>query len=260
MELKTTNTIEATETTEIKVSKNVQDQATRIQGLMEEGKSLAEALSIIGTKTPRIQIDRVANIQKMDNLVDLRKARKTAYAKKSKSKDKPEAVERYQLEIDAATERINTLIASINAAEVPWKRALECGDTPDGALQYFVATKEDEISKRLEAFPMSKVQTKKLSGTFTPNDEFVPDELKESFNRRLGNRDQRLYTLAQRVLLTEGLEAGAVVLEDEKEETQDNLDNVPEEEKAILEARANEKAKKAEKVAGKSKSGKSKSK
>jgi hypothetical protein len=98
-------------TVEIIISEQAKKLADQVEALMKDGKSMAEALqAVLPKSTGRAGIDHVALINSMNNLEELRKAKKTAHAKKSKSKDKPEAAARYQLEIDAATARINELI------------------------------------------------------------------------------------------------------------------------------------------------------
>ena len=186
----------------ITVTKAATTQAQKIQELMtNQNMTLEEALTVVNTKVPRSQIDRVALIKAMTSLTDLRKARKTAYAKKSKSKDHPEAAERYQKEITAAADRLNELIALINSADTPWKVALEYGDTPDGALQYFITSLEQEVQVFFNTTPFTKSELKSLLQKTKIRQDFIPDDLVEPFQRRLANRDQRLQTLAARYTL-----------------------------------------------------------
>lgn len=193
-----------------------QDMATKIEELMLAGKTLVEALAAVvpTTKPATTKINRVLHIQGMNNLTLLKAARKTAYAKKSKSKDNPEALERYQLEIDTATARLNEIISEINASNCAYKKALEYGDTPDGALQYYIQDKENEVDTAIDILlrGLSKVPTKAEIKAYTakakPDLTFVPETLRDSFKRRLENRDQRVYTLAQRAQSVTDLTSG----------------------------------------------------
>lgn len=200
-------------TEQITISKKVTSQAEKITALLAEGKTLEEALAVTSLKTKRESVDRIEYISNLASLEELRLARKTAYAKKSKSKDKPEALARYQAEIDLASSRINELIAEINESQVPWMRAIELGETADGSVQYFLTDTELEVNEYFEKAVGTKAQIKALTRQTPPNTDFVPDELKDAFIRRLGNQDQRVQVLASRYNLMEGLKAGKVKME-----------------------------------------------
>lgn len=227
----------------VTVTKTATAQAQKIQELMNQGMTLEEALTVVTTKVPRSQIDRVALIKSMTSLVELRKARKTAYAKKSKSKDHPEAVERYQKEIEAASDRLNELIASINSSETPWLTALQLGDTPDGALQYFITSLEQEVQSFFETAPFTKSQLKSLTQNTRVTQDFIPRDLLEPFQRRLANRDQRIQTLAARYSLMRDFKENPDSLKAKTEEAS-KVEKAPKSE----EASKDEKAPKSEEV------------
>jgi hypothetical protein len=208
--------VEETKEEDTGIKSQAQEMAEKIEGLLKEGKTMAEALSLVVTavKPVRATVDRVALINSMNNISDLKAARKTAYAKKSKSKERPEALERYQNEIDTATARINEIIAEVNASECPWKKALEYGDTPDGALQYYIQDKEKEVEGEfadlLAGFEKqpTKAEIKAFTSVAKVATNWVPEVLRPSFERRLRNRDQRVYTLALRVQSLQDLRDG----------------------------------------------------
>lgn len=195
------------------ITKKTTEQAEKIQQLMAEGKTLEEALQLTSQKAKKNPIDRISYIQALENISELRKARKTAYAKKSKSKDKPETLERYQKEIDVSTERLNQLLAEVNSSETPWKKALELGETPEGAIQYFLTSLEAESEAYFATVDIPKSQIKSLLNKTVIQTEFVPEELREPFAKRLESRDQRVRASAVRHQLMENLKSGATVPE-----------------------------------------------
>lgn len=196
------------------ITKKTQDQAEKIKNLMAEGKTLEEALSLTSQKAKKDPIDRIAYIQGLNNIAELRKARKTAYAKKSKSKEKPETLARYQQEIDVATERLNTLIAEVTSAEIPWQKALELGETQEGAIQYFLGSIEKESEDYLREAGIKKSIIKTLLQNTVIHLEFVPAELTEAFQKRIESRDQRVRAAAVRYQLMTDLKAGTVKVEE----------------------------------------------
>lgn len=194
----------------------IKEMADKIEALVAGGKTMAEALAeVVPLKATRTRIDRIAYIESLDNLKDLRSARKTAYAKKSKAKGKPEAEARYNQEIEVATRKLNELASQINSATYPWKKALELGDTPEGALQFLIQDLEQESKAKLDYLTkaMDPVPTKAEIKTFVAQSkvatDFIPEELRAAFRRRLESRDQRVYTLAQRMQAIEDLTTGA---------------------------------------------------
>lgn len=220
-----TNVQTETQTSEVTVTEKAKAQAAQIQELMAQGLSLEEALSKVTTKKGRERIDRIAYIQGLNNISELRKARKTAYAKKSKSKDKPEAAARYEEEIKEATNRLNEVLAEVNASPIPWKAALEHGDTEDGALQLFIQDLEKEVDEAWEKFlgamdpKPTKAEVKVFTQGTTITDATIPDELKGVYNKRISNRDQRLYSLAQKAAALKEAQEGTRPLTHKVKET-----------------------------------------
>lgn len=194
----------------------VQDMAAKIQELLSSGKSLEEALAatVPAPKVGRASVDRVALIEGLTDISELKRARKIAYAKKSKAKDKPETLAKYQLEIDVATARLNEMIAEINRAETPWKKAIELGENAGGALQYFIADSEIAVDAELDRFIVgqqktpSKADVKKFLNKTKATVDFVPETLRPAFNARLANRDQRVDTLARKHQAVADLKSG----------------------------------------------------
>ena len=178
-----------------KVAKGEMTQEEALQKMFEAGQASKP-------KTTRQVVDRIAYIQEMTSIQEVRKARKIAYAKKSKSKDKPEAIARYEQEIKTATDKLTQMLQVVNSSESPWKTALEMGETVDGALQLFIQDLEQEVEAewKVQGKPYTKAQVK----TFCQSQDIaqvakdlIPEPLQETFTNRLNNKDQRLKTLAQ---------------------------------------------------------------
>lgn len=169
-------------------------------------------------------VDRIAYIQGLDNISEVRKARKIAYAKKSKSKDKPEAVARYEEEIKTATEKLTQMLQVVNSSKEPWKTALQMGETVDGALQLFIQDLEQEVEAEWKE--KGKGYTKAQVKTFCQSQDIsqvakdlIPEQLQETFTNRLNNKDQRLKTLAQNWKGLQTLKQGKGKPQTEKKDT-----------------------------------------
>lgn len=179
-----------------KVAKGEITQEQAFQEMFKKGQEAGK------TKTARQVVDRIAYIQGLDSITEVRKARKIAYAKKSKSKDKPEAVARYEQEIQTATDKLTQMLQVVNSSETPWKTALEMGETVDGALQLFIQDLEQgveaEWKERGKGYTKAQVKTFCQSQDISQvAKDLIPEPLQETFNNRLANKDQRLKTLAQ---------------------------------------------------------------
>jgi hypothetical protein len=194
------------------------DMSKKIKELMEkEGKSLEEALAIVmkGVVPSNKIVDRVAHIRGLSNLVELRNATKIAFAKKSKSKDNPEAVKRYELEIKAGQDRLNELLAEIDQHEHRCLRALELGESPEGAVQLWLEDMEARTNRALEDY-IVETRSSRASIRRAIGDQKTetPESLIENLNshdarllpiyeNRLSRGDQRVATLNRKIRLKE---------------------------------------------------------
>lgn len=190
-----------------KVQSGEMTQEQAFQEVFKKGQEAGKA------KTTRQVVDRIAYIQGLDSITEVRKARKIAYAKKSKSKDKPEAVARYEQEIQTATDKLTQMLQVVNSSETPWKTALEMGETVDGALQLFIQDLEQvveaEWKERGKGYTKAQVKTFCQSQDISQvAKDLIPEPLQETFNNRLANKDQRLKTLAQNWVGLQTLKAG----------------------------------------------------
>lgn len=194
--------------------------AERISKMMAEGKTLEEALQVIQTeeaaKSTTKVVDRVAWITEIDNISELRNAIKIAFAKKSKSKDKPEAFARYEKEIKSGQAKLNELLALISKETegVRWLKALELGESLDGAIQWFIQDRENIVNEQLEELlkGVSKAeQHRKIVAMSTETPESFKERLSnvdgalDAFERRAVSGDQRVVTLIKKVNLEESL-------------------------------------------------------
>ena len=169
---------------------------------LAEGKTTEEALQMVVAsavkKVPTARKDNLAYIASLRNIPEVRRVKKIAYAKVSKSKERPEAVARYQEEIKAADEKLNELLSEVNQAKEPWKKAMELGEDAKGAFQYFLTPYKDEIDKAVDkaAAKMTKAEVKAALLAIKP---IIPDELPELFKpvatERLNNGDMMLLTI-----------------------------------------------------------------
>ena len=192
-------TIETTEQTK-KTLSDIFEQA------LSQGKSKEEALQMIvaeaSKKVSSPRRDNIQFIQSLTSIPEVRKAKKVAYAKVSKSKDKPEAVARYQLEIQAADKRLNELLSEVNQAKEPWKKAMELGEDAKGAVTYFIQGYKEEIDKKLEKAvgKMTKSEVKAALLKITPTvPADLPEVLKDVASERVHNQDMMLITIFRKV-------------------------------------------------------------
>lgn len=213
-----------------------EEMTKRVEELVQEGMSMAEALQkVIGENTPapaapstRIQMTadgRVSWISSLSNIADLKKAVKIAFAKKSKSKDKPASVARYEDEIKAGQARLNELIALINTAEDPIAKAIELGDEESGIVQrilgVFEAGLDDKLSKIQAA---KKLTNKQIKDEVNSTSDAVPVSIVvklgelgpkylEIYEGRGKRGDQRIITLNKRLnyLAIEDVKARGIV-------------------------------------------------
>jgi len=197
-------TIETTETNQILETKRTLSEV--FEQALSQGKSKEEALQMIvaeaSKKVSSPRRDNIQFIQSLNSIPEVRKAKKVAYAKVSKSKDKPEAVARYQLEIQAADKRLNELLSEVNQAKEPWKKAMELGEDAKGAFTYFIQSYKDAVDKKVEKATgkMTKSEVKaallKLSPSI-PTD--LPEVLKTVASDRVHNQDMMLITIFRKV-------------------------------------------------------------
>lgn len=139
---------------------NTTTMASKIQELLTNGMSLEQALADVMKHNPAPKIvDRVTWISELNNLQELRTAIKIAFAKKSKSKGNPEAIARYEKEIKAGQAKLNELLAQVNG---DYEKALELGESIEGAAHIFLQKLADSVNERLDKIDnISKAELKR---------------------------------------------------------------------------------------------------
>lgn len=185
----------------------------QLNDMVAQGMSLEQALQMAfeaGLKAkPKAhrngqpKKDNIAYIQGLMDLPEVRRVKKVAYAKKSKSKNNPEAVARYEREIAAADAKLNELLAMVEAAETPWLKAKELGEPVEGQFNYYLLPYEDELNKQVDAIAARKKATKaqvkaQLLAIKPGVPEEIPEELKPAMQTRIDNKDMRVVTVARK--------------------------------------------------------------
>ena len=187
---------------------NYEALTTKYEALIKSGMTQEEALKSLVTEasqkttTSNPRRDQVAYIESLNSIPETRKAKKIAYAKISKSKGKPDAIARYQLEIKAANKKLNELITEVENAPEPWKKAMELGEDAKGALTYFINSYKDKVDTDLDKKTKSKTRAEvkaallKLTPSI-PSD--FPEILKDAASERVNNGDMMLVTVFRKV-------------------------------------------------------------
>ncbi len=182
----------------------------KVMDLVNSGKSLEEALNeaLNSAVTARIT-DRVAYIESMNTIAEVRQALHVAHAKKSKSKDNPMAVKRYEKEIETAKAKLDMFRKMIEESTDPFKKALELGEEPKTAVQYLLYQLDKEIeAKLLKKF--SKLTKKQLKEKVMEQSDKTPKwihqrlgskELIEVYELRRSHNDLRIITLNKKANL-----------------------------------------------------------
>ena len=167
---------------------------------------------ILQHKTPTPRRDNLTYISTLRNIPEVRRLKKIAYAKISKSKDKPEAVDRYRKEVAQADEVLNQLLAEIAADKTPWKKALELGEDEAAAFNYFLQDYKDKIDDELKELAKAKNLTNaevkaELQKTKLVIPTAVPKELREAMAERIKRGDQMVQTVAKKAAYIKALKA-----------------------------------------------------
>jgi len=187
---------------------------TKYEALIKSGMTQEEALKSLvtgasqKTTTSNPRRDQVAYIERLNSIPETRKARKIAYAKISKSKGKPDAIARYQLEIKAADKKLNELIIEVGNAKEPWKKSMELGEDAKGALTYFINSYKDRVDTDLDKKTKGKTRAEvkvalMKNSPSIPND--FPEILKAPAEERVKNGDMMLVTVFRKAAYLKSL-------------------------------------------------------
>lgn len=193
--------------------------AQRVQELMAGGTDLQSALAKVLEETkvhkPRSSGGALARIRKSRNIPELRNIRKTAYAKISKSKDKPDACERYRKEIAAAEKKLTELLAEVSQSRCPWKKSMELGETAAGAFNYYLdelKARTDEVIGALRK-RLTNAQVKAGYQSFEVEiPEGVPEVLRPTMEARIKNGDMQVITICRQLSFIKAVKAQSSAL------------------------------------------------
>lgn len=166
--------------------------------VLTEAETKIQARPQVGTQ----KRDHIAYIESLKNLPEIRRVRKVAYAKISKSKGKEEAIARYHKEVDAATAKLNELLAEIDRSETPWLKAKEFGEDKDSQLNYWVRQQEELLEDKLEARAkkgLTKAQIKAKVTEAKVDLSVVPEELRATAQDRISRKDMRVQTVIKKM-------------------------------------------------------------
>ncbi len=183
---------------------NTNEMATKVQELMAEGKTMEEALQSVIQAASKTQPrrDNVAYIESLNNLPEVRRVKKIAYAKISKSKGKEEAIARYKQEIEAADFRLTELLKEVNSAKCPWKKAMELGEDAASAFNYYFATFKDQVDKEVEKRAKGKTKAE-VKAALLKISPVLPEAMPEIFFdvavERVNNGDMMVVTVLKKV-------------------------------------------------------------
>ncbi len=162
-------------------------------------------------KEPKPRRDNIAFVQGLKNIESVRKFHQVAVAKKAKSADRPEAIERYQKEIDASKEHLAQLLEEAMNADTPLEKLIELGEEPNKVITAFIKTKEAEFVKWVETneFKVPKNVLKNIDDGVPA--EFLnelPLDLAEPVAERHSKSDFRLRAICRKFNFITLVEAG----------------------------------------------------
>jgi hypothetical protein len=199
---------------------NTQEMTKKVTELVQGGMSMEEALQKVldenkpAAGSPRVQMtaeQRVEWIASLNNIAELRKAIKTAFAKKSKARENAETKARYEKEIKAGQARLNELIALINASDDPIAKAIELGEDTSGVIQKVLETYEKGLDEKLKKIQEIKgITNKSLKEEFNSVGATTPAVISVklsglgaaylgAYTKRAEAGDQRVLTLNKRL-------------------------------------------------------------
>lgn len=172
---------------------------------------LTKRLEDLNLKSSRASIkpeDRIAYIQSITDLEELRASIRSSYSKRNKAQTE-EQDERYGRELDAGQKRMAELNQIINSSPDPLAQSIDLGETVDGVVQRLLDLYPDihtRYKKWLHYIRMTQKQAKHLLLAFEPDD--LPTELDDrlstlgevyvqAYLSRAMRGDQRVLTLSR---------------------------------------------------------------
>jgi len=193
-----------------------QDVKTVVLALVADGMDLAEALDTAGQicKKDRAPImtvtERKAHIDGLTSLEDLKKARKQAASKKSRSKSRGDSVgyKKYSDEYNYISSKITEIRGTIGHSVV---KAAELGVDIGTQVQMFIDNYSTEVDAQLERVRLTtnlskRAMKEKLNKEDPATPRLVRNELRSTakyqvYEDRVAKGDQRLVQLNKKIRL-----------------------------------------------------------
>lgn len=195
-------------------AEEVQDEGGKKKGKGKGGSKKEKA-----KKEPKPRRDNVAYVNELESIRSVRKFHQTAIAKKAKSADKPEAIARYEGEIEASKARLEALLEKAYKSENVLQALIDMDEEPNKILTHYIKIKEAEFDKWVEhnEFKVPKSALKNMSDDVPA--EFLkelPLDLHEVVVSRHEKSDFRLRALCKKFNFIADVENGRKVYQDGK--------------------------------------------
>jgi hypothetical protein len=217
---------EEAETLEV-IIENFTNQILDSQNDEDKVKEILRNFLIVtkGKSGKRSTVDPIKRIQEMTSIEAVRAAIKVAYAKKSKARENPESLKRYEEEIDIGKKKLNELLVQ---AQDP-QTLLSRGEEYTRVLQAWIIQKEDDLKEGLrkvgimtDNYNLTKHgkelmtnMTLEISDSLKIEMENMDTRIYERFKDRLIRGDKRVENIVKMQNLSEAITSGDIELKEE---------------------------------------------
>lgn len=170
-------------------------------------------------KEPKPKRDNIAYLNNLDSISGVRKFHQVAVAKKAKSLDRPEAVARYEIEIEESKKVLDEMLADAFGSPDPVRRLLELDEEPNKVLTHYIEKNENAFKKWVEdnEFKVPKSALKDAPVEIPQGFlEELPLDLHDDLEVRYEKSDFRLRAICKKVNFMTEVEAGRIINQDGK--------------------------------------------
>jgi len=191
-------------------------QEEDVESVEEEGKKKKKksARKKKEPKEPKPKRDNIAYLKSLESISAVRKFHQTALAKKAKSLDRPEAVARYDREIEESAKFLKEMLEEAYNSQDPLHTLLDKDEEPNKILTFYIEKKESEFNDWVEmnSYKVPKSALKNVSEDIPQNFlEELPLDLHEPLEARYSKSDFRLKALCRKFNFLTEAEAGRLV-------------------------------------------------
>ena len=162
-------------------------------------------------KEPKPRRDNITYVSNLPSIAGVRKFIQIAKAKKAKSAERPEAVSRYEKEIEAGVARLEQLLLEANG---DMKKLLEMDEEPNKVITAFIKAKENDFKTWEEAneftVPRSALKNILIDIPQSFFDE-IPMDLYDTIQERHGKNDFRLQAICRKFNFMKEVESGNII-------------------------------------------------